>query len=142
MQSRKQKLNTNSSTEAELVGVDDVLTQVIWARYFLKKQGHMIQDNVIYQDNQSVIRLEKNGKQSISNSKRHINIRYYFITDRIMKQEVSVEFFPLLTLLGIISQKHYRDLNSVDSETSFSVSMRMTFQPTTHLEELYLNNEN
>ena len=26
----KQNLNTKSSTEAELVGVDDVLTQVIW----------------------------------------------------------------------------------------------------------------
>ena len=30
MQSRKQKLNTKSSTEAELVGLDGVLTQVIW----------------------------------------------------------------------------------------------------------------
>ena len=32
VQSSKQKLNTNSSTETELVGVDDVLTQVIWAQ--------------------------------------------------------------------------------------------------------------
>ena len=30
LHSRKKNLNTNSSTEAELVGVDDVLTQVIW----------------------------------------------------------------------------------------------------------------
>ena len=51
VQSRKRKLNTKSSTEAELVGVDDVLTQVIWTRYFLKEQGYMIQDNVLYQDN-------------------------------------------------------------------------------------------
>ena len=36
VQSSKQKLNTKSSTEAKLVGVDDVLTQVIWNRYFLK----------------------------------------------------------------------------------------------------------
>ena len=85
MQYRKQKLNTNSSTEAELVDVDDVLTQVIWTRYFLKEQGHMIHDIVIYQDKQSAIRLEKNGKRSSSKRKRHINIRYYFITDRIMK---------------------------------------------------------
>ena len=53
----KKKLNTKISTEAELVGVDYVLTQVIWTQYFLKEQGHMIQDNVIYQDNQSAIRL-------------------------------------------------------------------------------------
>ena len=47
VQSRKQKLNTKISTESDLVGVDDVLTQVIWTRYFLKEQGHMIQYNVI-----------------------------------------------------------------------------------------------
>ena len=51
VQSIKQKMNTKSSTEAEIFGVDDVLTQVIRTRYFLKEQGHMIQDNVIYQDN-------------------------------------------------------------------------------------------
>ena len=100
VQSSKQKLNTKSSTEAKLVGVDDVLTQVIWTRYFLKEQGYMIHDNVIYQDNQSAIRLEKNGKRSSSKRTRHINIRYYFITDRIMKQEASVEFCPTFDMIG------------------------------------------
>ena len=60
----------------------------------------MIHDNVIYQDNQSAIRLENNGKQSISKRTRHINIRYYFITDRIINQEASVEFFPTLDMIG------------------------------------------
>ena len=58
VQSSKQKLNTKISTKAEIVGVYDVLIQVIWTRYFLKEQGHTIQDNVIYQDNQSAIRLD------------------------------------------------------------------------------------
>ena len=60
----------------------------------------MIQDNVIYQDNQIAIRLEKNGKQSRSKGRRHINIRYSFITDRIMKQEASVEFCPTVYMIG------------------------------------------
>ena len=34
-----QKLNTRSLAEAELVGVNDVLIQVIWARYSLEAQG-------------------------------------------------------------------------------------------------------
>ena len=94
VQPSKQNLNTKSSTEAELVVVDYVLNQVIWTRYFLKEQGYMIHDNVIYQDNQSAIRLDNNGKQSSSKRTSHINIRYYFITDRIIKQEASVEFCP------------------------------------------------
>ena len=60
----------------------------------------MIHDNVIYQDNQSAIRLENNGRQSSSKSTRHINIRYYFITDRIIKQEASVEFCPTFDMIG------------------------------------------
>ena len=90
MQSRKQNLNTKSSTEAEIFGLYYVLTQVICTRYFLKEQGYMIHDNVIYQYNQSAIRLEKIGKRSSIKRTRHITIRCYFITDRIMKKEASV----------------------------------------------------
>ena len=34
--SKRQRINTNSSTEAELVGVNDVLPQILWTRYFLE----------------------------------------------------------------------------------------------------------
>ena len=33
----KQKLNTNTSTESKIFGVGDVMTQVVWTRYFLKE---------------------------------------------------------------------------------------------------------
>ena len=100
MQPRKQKLKTKSSTEAELIGVDDVPTQVIWTRYFLKEQGYMIHNNVIYQDNQSAIRLDNNGRKLSSKRKRHMNIRYYFITDRIINQKEYVEFCPTFDMIG------------------------------------------
>ena len=98
--SRKQNLNTKSSTEAELVGVDYLLTQLMWTGYFLKEQGYMIHDNVIYQDNQSAIRLENNGRRLIRKSTRHINMRYYFITDRIVNQESSMGFYPTFDMIG------------------------------------------
>ena len=60
----------------------------------------MINNNVIYQDNQSAIRLEKNGRRSISKKTRNINITYYFITDRIVNQESSVENFLTLDMIG------------------------------------------
>ena len=59
-----QKLNTKSSTEAKLVAVDDIMPQVLWTKYFLKAQGYQVTDNVVYQDNQSAILLEKNGRGS------------------------------------------------------------------------------
>ena len=77
----------------------------MWTRYFLKEQGSMIHDNFIYQDNQSVIRLVKNGRQSSSKRTRHINISCYFITDRIIRQEASVEFCPTFYMIGDFFKK-------------------------------------
>jgi len=92
--STKQKLNTRSSTESELVGVDDMMPSILWTRYFLKAQGHEVSDNVIFQDNKSTMLLERNGKASSSKRTKHIHVRYFFITDRISKGEVRVEWCP------------------------------------------------
>jgi len=43
----KQKLNTKSSTEAELVGIDDAMGQVLWTRHFLAAQGEYVQQQFI-----------------------------------------------------------------------------------------------
>jgi hypothetical protein len=43
--SRKQKLNARSSTESELVGVDDVLVMILWTKLFLEEQGYDINSN-------------------------------------------------------------------------------------------------
>jgi hypothetical protein len=61
LSSQKQKMNTKSSTEAELVGANDVLPQILWTQYFLEAQGYGT-DNILYQDNQSTMKLEQNGK--------------------------------------------------------------------------------
>ena len=70
--STRQKLNTQSSTKAELVAVDDCMSQILWTRYFLDAQGYNINDCIIYQDNKSAILLEQNGQASSSKRTRHI----------------------------------------------------------------------
>ena len=96
----KNNLNTKISTEAGLVVVDYFLTQVICTWYFLKVQGYKIHDNIIYQDKHSAIKLDNNGRWLSSKNTSHINIRYYFITRRITKQEASLEFFPNMDMIG------------------------------------------
>jgi len=98
--STKQKINTKSSTEAELVGVDDALPMVLWARHFLEAQGYEVQDNVVYQDNQSAILLERNGRASSGRRTRHINIRYFFASDRISKGELKVQYCPTMDMVA------------------------------------------
>jgi len=60
----KQKLNTKSSTEAELVAIDDAMGQVLWTRHFLAAQGEPVPVTTIYQDNKSTILLSENGRVS------------------------------------------------------------------------------
>jgi hypothetical protein len=86
--STKQKLNTRSSTETLIVGADDLMPAICWTRYFMKMQGYGVKDNVPFQDNKSSILLEKNGKASSSKRMKHINIRYFFITNIVSNEEV------------------------------------------------------
>ena len=59
--SSKQKLNTKSSTNAELVAVSEYLPYHIWMVNFMKSQGYEIKNKVLFKDNQSAIKMEKNG---------------------------------------------------------------------------------
>ncbi len=92
--STKQKLNTRSSTESELVGVDDMMPIICWTRYFLLLQGYGIIKNLLLQDNRSSILLEQNGRASSGKRTRHINIRYYFISDRVNMKEITIDWCP------------------------------------------------
>ena len=86
MGSTKQKLNTRISTESEVVGADDFMPPICWTRYFLEAQGYCVDDNILYQDKKSSIPLETNGKASSGKSTKHINIRYFFITNRVKRE--------------------------------------------------------
>jgi hypothetical protein len=96
----KQKINTRSSTETELVAADDFMPIMMWTNYFLEAQGYGSNKAILYQDNQSAILLENNGKVSSSKRTKHINIRFYFITDRIANEELSVEYCPTGEMTG------------------------------------------
>ena len=98
--STKQKINTKSSTEAELVGVDDIMNIQVWTRYFIDAQYKhagtdlLLKKDRLLQDNTSSIRLEKYGKASSTKRTRHIDIRYYFVTDRVKAGKLDIEYCP------------------------------------------------
>ena len=80
--------------EAELIAGDDIANTIIWADYFLEAQGYWNEGTKLLQDNKSCVLLHNNGKASSSKRTRHLNIRYYFLADRIANGELSVEFCP------------------------------------------------
>jgi hypothetical protein len=96
----RQKMNGRSSTEAELIGVNDVMGIILWTRHFLEAQGYEVVDNIILQDNESAILLEKNGRQSSTKRTRHLEIRYFFVTDNVNRKRITIEHCPTGDMTG------------------------------------------
>ena len=92
--STKQKVNSRSSTEAELKGIDDEIGKVEWVRRFIEAQGFNIQRNIIFQDNTSAMKLEINGKASSTKRTRHYNIRLFYVKNLVERGEVSIRYCP------------------------------------------------
>lgn len=98
--STKQKMNSRSSTETEIIAVDDLMPSLLWTNYFLEHQGYSSENTILYQDNKSAILLENNGRMSSGKRTKHINMRFYFITDRIRGGELSVEHCPTQDMIA------------------------------------------
>ena len=67
--STNQNLNNQNSIEADIVGEDDCILAVCWTWYFLETQYYNVTENIVYQDNQVVILIVKNGKALCSKKK-------------------------------------------------------------------------
>ena len=98
--SRKQKMNTRSSTEAEIVGRDDFVGPILWTRHFLEAQGMKINENILYQDNESAIKMGVNGRASATKRSRHLDIRFFYITDLVEKKLVTIKYCPTDEMTG------------------------------------------
>jgi hypothetical protein len=61
----KQKLTVKSSTEGELVGVDNMMPIILWVRHFLLAQEYGIVENLLLQYNKSLILLEEMVKSQL-----------------------------------------------------------------------------
>jgi hypothetical protein len=96
----KQKMVTRSSTESEVVGVYDVLPQIIWTSSFMQDQGLAVNHVVLYQDNKSAMMLEINGRKSSSRRTRHMNIRYFFIKEYVDNNEIVIKHCETSKMLG------------------------------------------
>ena len=102
--SKKQKLIVKSSTEAELVTLSDGSTFVLWLRNLIIAQGYNMGPSVVFQDNQSVLAMLRDGG---SNSLRswHINIRFFFVRDYVHEGHLLLKFLPTEEMLADINTK-------------------------------------
>ena len=98
-----QKLNTKSSTEAELVGMSDSGDQIIWTRNFLSALSYNMPPATIYQDNMSAIQLIKNGRSN--SEKTTTDIKYFFLHDRILHGDICVKYMNTKDMIADVLTK-------------------------------------
>lgn len=75
------------------------MTFVLWMKHFLAEQVRSLplssqlhslgKETIIEQDNTSAIQLERNGWTSSSKRTKHINVRYFFVTNRLGDGDVT-----------------------------------------------------
>jgi hypothetical protein len=89
--SRKQNIVCRSSTEAELVALDEAVRKTLEIRALMKNIGLEQKDpTIIYQDNQSTMLIAK--QNTTSNKLKHINNRYFFVREKIAEGEITLQY--------------------------------------------------
>ena len=116
--STKQPINTKSSAESELVAASDGATPTINVLNIELCQGIQVYALMIEQDNMSTL---ENGRATVPTS-RHINIRFYWLNDRISSGEVSMRYIPTGDMTSDLLRKHmegsafYKHRNTHDAK--------------------------
>ena len=76
------------------------MPHMLWNRYYLEALGYGIEENILYQDSMSEMLLENNRKKSSTKNQKHINVRYYFIKDRVETGDAVIEHCLTEEMLG------------------------------------------
>ena len=85
------------------------MPMVLWTCLFMEAQGYEVKDNILYQDKKSAILMSNNTKSSSGKRTKQINVRYFFVTDRLARKEISMEYCPTAdTYGGFLYQSHTR----------------------------------
>ena len=102
--SQSQKITTRSSTESELVGVDDVISYVEWTSLYCKcpvktypidhPLKEMGKKNPVKQDNMSTIKMMNGVVRICELRTRSIHIQYFYATKRGKDGTIVVTYCP------------------------------------------------
>ncbi|KAG7341367.1 hypothetical protein IV203_023318 [Nitzschia inconspicua] len=94
-----------------------------WTRHFLEAQGYTVKENVVYQDNESAMLLEKNGRRSSTKRTCHLYVRYFFVTDNVHRGKLSIEYCPTGDMIadyftkplqGLLFRKMLKQILNID----------------------------
>lgn len=119
--SKKQKVVSQSSCEAELYAEAAAINEIKWLRGLL---GELVMNTasapVLFGDNQSTQELTRNGVKS--ERTKHIDIKYHFVTDEVSRGNVQLQWVSTTQQLADVLTKAL----SVQQHTALSEKLMTT----------------
>jgi hypothetical protein len=119
--SKKQKLNSRSSCESELIELDIGLNHLLWFSILLEFLGYPQYPVSMYQDNKSTIHICENGDMA-PNKLKHMASRTNFIYSKIKSDVIKLVYCPTLNMLADLLTKplkggHFKTLSNIVMNT-------------------------
>ncbi|XP_071051062.1 uncharacterized protein [Onthophagus taurus] len=99
---KKQKCVSLSSTEAEYVALTELTTELEWYTRLLSEIGVNVTP-IIFEDNQSCIKLTKNDQ--LKKRTKHIDTKYHYIRDLVNKNKINIKYLPSEDMIADILTK-------------------------------------
>ncbi len=91
--SRKQSMVTLSSTESEYIALTEAAQEALWMRRLLEElDQEVVKPTVLFEDNQSCIKLLQNEKSS--HRTKHVATKFHFVRDLYKSKELDVKYCP------------------------------------------------
>jgi hypothetical protein len=102
---KKQKIATKSSTESELVGLSDVLSEIENSQVYMEEQGVELDIPLVYQDNMSTIALVSSVDSGNVRS-RHLNARRSIVHEAWnVLRSIEIKYLPTREMIADVLTK-------------------------------------
>ena len=80
--------------------MSEYLPYDIWQVNIYGAQDYEIRNSYVYQDNNSAIKIEVNGRKLCTGNYRYVNMKYFWVKDRVDKKEVEIKYCPTILMLA------------------------------------------
>ena len=98
-------LVTTSSTEKEVVSKGERFPKFTWFSYFRITQGDEDKEDLLYQYDTNYVLSHKKCPLSIGKGTNHVNVRCFFVGDKIEKKELNALHCPTEDMIAEYSTK-------------------------------------
>jgi hypothetical protein len=94
IKSNKQRTVAESSTEAELIALNESVDLILWCKEILEFLGYNQQCIPIFQDNTSTITQAYMGTPSKNARRRYVDVKYFKIKEYLDMGILKLEYLP------------------------------------------------